>query len=71
MKIEIPEYCISNLEVTEETKPELVRLKQDAQAAIKQAERLVAMRPEAKESYERQLADTLRKINQEADRVTE
>jgi hypothetical protein len=65
------EYCISNLEVTPETKPELIRLKQDAKAAIKATARLIESNPNAKESYERQLAETLRIINKEADRVAE
>lgn len=60
------DYCISRIEV-DKGNEDLVRLKEDAARVIRDTERLIAINPAARLSYENQRDATLKAINKEAD----
>lgn len=63
------EICISNLKIPKKHKnqKELELIMEDAGKAIRDHEKLCELNPKAKDSYDRQLSETLKKLDLAAD----
>jgi len=65
------DVCVSEAKLAADSDPELLRLQDDANRVIRDTERLIALRPEAADSYLRQRDATLSVINREATKILE